>query len=123
MKSIIKVEDAILASHRGLFCVSVPPKLERRCCTLGAQFLRFVLTVFISDQGRNREIFQGGGAKSLFPIFSRRDFSFFPLEISILVDPESFSGFLKAKSKKKKKSPQFFLVLFPLTFLISSFNF
>ena len=33
-------------------------------------------------------VFRGGGAKSLFRIFSRCDFSLFPLEISILVDPQ-----------------------------------
>ena len=37
------------------------------------------------SHGRNRE------AKSLFPDFSRRDFRFFPVEISILEDPEKVS--------------------------------
>ena len=41
-----------------------------------------------NEQGCNREIFRGGGGKITF---SRCDFSFFPVEISILVDPEKVS--------------------------------
>ena len=86
-------------------------------------------TFYAWIQGRNKEIFLG--AKPLFPIFSRcevtfpdfsrRDFSLFPVEISILVDPKkSFTGFLKlkVKSKKKNKSSSAFSVIFHLTFFI-----
>ena len=65
-------------------------------------------------QGRNRKIFQRGGAKSLCRHFSRRDFRFFLVEISILVDPlKGFTRFLKVKRKKGRYS-----VLFTLKFLI-----
>ena len=68
-------------------------------------------------QGRNRNIvniFQGRQSH-----FSRCDFSFFPVEISILVDPKKLSVVsVKVTSKKKKGSSAFFSVLFPLTFFI-----
>ena len=61
-----------------------------------------------SRQWRNRKKFSaGGGAKSLFPIFSRRDFRFFPVETSILVDPLKVSVVLS-----------FFTFFFTLKFLI-----
>ena len=55
------------------------------------------------------------GAKSLFLIFSRREMLFFPLEISILVDPKQISAVSKKwKAKKKKKVLCFFSHHFPL---------
>ena len=60
----------------------------------------------------------GGGWQSHFSrFFPLRDFSFFPVEISILVDPEIFQWFTeseKQKRKKKSSAPQLYFVLFPL---------
>ena len=69
--------------------------------------------VYLSP-GRNREIFQGGQSQ-FFSIFSRRDFSFFPVKISILVDPKKFQWFPKIeKQQQKKKGPQLFQSFVPL---------
>lgn len=66
---------------------------------------------------------EGGGAKSLFQIFARRDFSFFPIEFPILVDQEISVVSKKWKEererKKKRISPSLFhrfshYPLFPL---------
>ena len=66
------------------------------------------------------------GVKSLFPIFSRRDFSLFPLKISILVDPKKVSLVLRVKSKKtkqkQKQKSSAFSVIFHLTFFFSFFH-
>ena len=65
-------------------------------------------------QGRNREIFQRGGGGSHF---SRHDFSFFPVEISILVDPEKDSvvsqmGKANKQTNKQKTPLRFFQSFF-----------
>ena len=68
----------------------------------------------------------GGGVKSLFPIFSRRDFTLFPVEISILVDPLNvfcLLSFHESEKQKKKKSPQLFSVLFTRKFEIFLLSF
>ena len=66
------------------------------------------------------------GAKSLFPFCSRRDFSLFPVKISIFVDPEKVSLVPKVKSKKKKKKEKennflIFILLFSIFPNISHF--
>ena len=67
--------------------------------------------------------FWGGGAKSFFLIFSRRDFRVFPVEISILVDPLKVS-LVSWKWKVEKKVLSFFSVLFTLKFFcFFSFSF
>ena len=79
-------------------------------------------------QGRNRDIFLGFSwffpdMKSLFPIFSRHDFSLFLVEISILVDHEKVYSFPESE-KQKRKGPQFFFsVIFHCIFLIFHLSF
>ena len=68
---------------------------------------------------REQEIFSGG-AKPLFSIFSRCEFSLFQVEISILVDPEKVSvlpekwkATKKKRKRKRKKVISFFHSIFP----------
>ena len=67
----------------------------------------------------------GGGAKSLFPISSWREMLFFPLEISILIDPTQINVVSKSGKQKKKKNPLLwsfsYLFTFQLTFLLLPF--
>ena len=71
--------------------------------------------------------------KSLFPNFFRRDFSLFPVKISIsiLVDPEQVHWFPTSEKQNKKKShhlffspfsPNIFHYPFSFLFHFSSFN-
>ena len=92
--------------HVHLFHTVVPPfprmiPFTMTCCPIP-------LPSFLphsQGQGRNREIFRGGGGQSHFG-----------------TPRESFSGFLKVKSKKKKKRSSAFSVLFPFTSYILSFS-
>ena len=80
------------------------------------------------------KFFGGGGPKPLFPIFSwgevtfpdfsLRDFSLFPVEISIFKKFHWFPKSEKQKKKRKKKGgSRLFSVIFTLHFLFSSFLF
>ena len=62
---------------------------------------------------------EGGGPKSLFPIYSRSEFRVFPVEISIFVHVDPFKvSVVSWKWKARKKSIQLFSVLFTLNILI-----
>ena len=87
-------------------------------------------------QWRNREIFRGGGqsqffrffpgVKSLFPIFSRRNFSFSRRKFPFWQTRKSFAGSksVKVKTKKQnKKSRQLFSLIFTFLIFPLLFNF
>ena len=63
------------------------------CCTY--------VTWHGTSRGVTGKFFRGG--KVTFPNFFLAWFSFFPLEISIFIDPKKLKWFPKVKSKKKKK--------------------
>ena len=76
------------------------PEVKRGICTDNISYPSRVIakglvsvynyyTPFESSKGVTGKFFRGG--KSLFLTFSRRDFRFFPVGASILVDPEKVS--------------------------------